>query len=535
MRGLRLLTLALLLTGACSAAGFAENATTAPTIMVLSVEDQVRLKLLEEKVEELKKGLAEVEGKVAGLGRETVATKTQIEYAEKYVDFKATLLNLWLAGVAIVFTVVTLIVIPNKLRETQLLYNNSKAKAQKLLEHLHSINEEAQQTLLQYTEAAKSKVLQLDAIAELTPEDAKDLALVANQNKDLYAKHVAQAIQAQAREDWNTAREAWGKALEIEPKSQRALLGLGVCYTYLADLSRHLPQRMELLKTAKEQYERAISINKRFHEAFYNLGVVLSKIADETPTADEKERYNLLQQALESLLEAFNIKPNDPETNLSIGIILSKKAHILLPSNPEEGRKLISNAIMHYDVSSRSEEWKSKAYFNWGNALAELAQTYMSQGNLHRAKEYFKEAQFKYQRAYAKNQQDHLAAGNYGSTLLSLASPQLAEDEPSRIQLLEEAKRWFMLSLNLEPKGSRYPLACAEAQLGNHDEAKRLLEIELDNSLLALKQSPCSHLATDPDLQPLRDHDPAWWADFMRRACPEASPPQSESETSPSS
>lgn len=109
-----------------------------------------------------------------------------------------------------------------------------------------------------------------------------------------------------AQGQWEQARAAYQKAIELDPNFQSAYANLGVVY-----------YQLEKLDLAASQYQKALELNPDDGDVAYNLGALYLQQAllkGNPPDSD------LLKQAVEQLQHAIELDPDLAEPYFSLGV-----------------------------------------------------------------------------------------------------------------------------------------------------------------------------------------------------------------------
>ena len=177
-------------------------------------------------------------------------------------------------------------------------------------------------------------ILLLINIIEIDPENEKRLATLA-----LCYQHL---------KDFNSAIEAYNKALAIKPDYAEAYYNMG-----------NALKEQGKLEEAIEAYNKALAIKPDYADAYNNMGNALKE-------------QGKLEEAIEAYNKALAIKPDYAEAYNNMGIALQ-----------EQGK--LEEAIEAYNKALAIKPDYAEAYNNMGNALKE-------QGKLEEAIEAYNKA-----------------------------------------------------------------------------------------------------------------------------------------------
>jgi Flp pilus assembly protein TadD len=133
------------------------------------------------------------------------------------------------------------------------------------------------------------------------PAQAEEMFLqLSVEHPDSGAARTGLGLARIEREDWDGAREALERAVDLSPTSAPAHSALGVCL-----------DRMDDREGARRSYERALALHPRYYEALNNLGVSYL-------TTEEFER------AVDVLRQAAQQQPRDPAVFNNLGLALGR-------------------------------------------------------------------------------------------------------------------------------------------------------------------------------------------------------------------
>jgi tetratricopeptide (TPR) repeat protein len=175
-------------------------------------------------------------------------------------------------------------------------------------------------------------ILLLINMIEIDPEDEKRLATLA-----LCYQHL---------KDFDSAIEAYNKALAIKPDYAEAHINLGSAF-----------KEKGKLEEAIASFHRALAIKPDYVEAYNNMGLSLKEKGE-------------LDESLEAYTKALAIKPDNAVSYNNIGITLKEKGKL-------------EEAIKAYEKALTIKSDYADAYYNMGEALRNL-------GRLEEAVEAFK-------------------------------------------------------------------------------------------------------------------------------------------------
>ena len=200
-------------------------------------------------------------------------------------------------------------------------------------------------------------------------------------------------------------------------------------------------------------------------------------------------------EAIEEYKAATELKPEYSEAYYNWGNALIELAEI---KSGNEAEELYKEACKKYDKAITFKKDFQEAYYNWGVALMELAKT--KSGN--EAGKLYKEAIEKYKLAttYKKDKQE--AYNNWGFALMELAKTKSGSE--AEILYNEAAKK---IKLAIKHGGDAYYLACLYAIRNQKAEALKYLERTLSRNEITIdfveQDEDWKNLRNDPDFQHL--------------------------------
>ncbi len=240
--------------------------------------------------------------------------------------------------------------------------------------------------------------------------------------------HMSPGYNSLFQVKYEDALEHFERAIAEDPKNEEAWILKGYC---LDELGRY--------DEAIEAYDEAIMLKTDYHEAHYNKGVVLGRLG----------RYD---EAIEAYDEAIRLKPDYYDTHNNKGNALAKLG-------------LYDESIEAYDEAIRIKPDYQAAHNNKGNALDELDR--------------YDEAIEAYDEAIRYKPDDHEVHNNKAGTFLRWGATLTGEEAREKFELAKKsAKKTIEYS---KGKEGHYNLACAQARLGELDEALESLTKYKDN------------------------------------------------------
>ena len=200
-------------------------------------------------------------------------------------------------------------------------------------------------------------------------------------------------------------------------------------------------------------------------------------------------------EASEEYKAAIELNPKYFEAYYNWGLALCQLAETKSRTEAEE---LYKEACKKYDKAITYKQDYHEAYNNWGVALKELAMT--KSGN--EAEELYKEACKKYDKAITYKQDYHEAYNNWGVALMELAKTKSGSEAE---KLYQEAFKKYNLAIKYG--GNSYNLACLYAIRNQKAEALKYLEQTLARKEITIdfveQDEDWKNLRNDPDFQHL--------------------------------
>ena len=200
-------------------------------------------------------------------------------------------------------------------------------------------------------------------------------------------------------------------------------------------------------------------------------------------------------EASEEYKAAIELNPKYFEAYYNWGLALCQLAETKSRTEAEE---LYKEACKKYDKAITYKQDYHEAYNNWGVALKELAMT--KSGN--EAEELYKEACKKYDKAITYKQDYHEAYNNWGVALMELAKTKSGSEAE---ELHKEAFKKYNLAFKYG--GGAYNLACLYAIRNQKAEALKYLDIALSRNEITInfveQDEDWKNLRNDPDFQDL--------------------------------
>ena len=191
---------------------------------------------------------------------------------------------------------------------------------------------------------------------------------------------------------------------------------------------------------------------------------------------------------------ATELKSKFHEAYYNWGLALSELAQT---KSGVEAEALYKDSFEKYDYATQLKPDDHEAYYNWGNALSNLAQTKSGV----EAEALYKDSFEKYHHATQLKPDDHEAYNNWGLTLAELA--QLKSGSEAE-KLYNEAFKKYQQAI--KNGGSSYNLACLYAIRNKKEEALKYLECSLSRNEVSVE-----FVEKDKDWDGLRDD-----SDFKR-------------------
>jgi len=200
-------------------------------------------------------------------------------------------------------------------------------------------------------------------------------------------------------------------------------------------------------------------------------------------------------EASEEYKAAIELNPKYFEAYYNWGLALCQLAETKSRTEAEE---LYKEACKKYDKAITYKQDYHEAYNNWGIALKELAMT--KSGN--EAEELYKEACKKYDKAITYKQDNHQAYNNWGLALVELAKTKSGSEAK---ELHKEAFKKYNLAIKYG--GNSYNLACLYAIRNQKAEALKYLEQTLARNEITVdfveQDKDWEEFRNDPDFQNL--------------------------------
>jgi Tfp pilus assembly protein PilF/cellulose biosynthesis protein BcsQ len=278
-------------------------------------------------------------------------------------------------------------------------------------------------------------------------------------------------------------------AVQHKPDLHEALYNWGNALAKLAQLTEGGERRVLLLQ-ACSRYQEAVQHKPDKHEALNNWGIALEKLAQLTAGDESKA---LLEQACSRYQEAVQHKPDKHEALNNWGIALAKLAQL---TAGDESKALLEQACSRYQETVQHKPDKHEALNNWGIALVRLAQ--LVEGV--EKKKFLEQACSRYHEAMERKPDKYEALDNWASALLYLTQ---TADGAERQRLATEAAKKARLASEIQERSGDYNLACALSQLGQFDEAEKVLI-----AILARSPEQRSQALDDSDFLPLWEARP---------------------------
>lgn len=183
-------------------------------------------------------------------------------------------------------------------------------------------------------------------------------------------------------------------------------------------------------------------------------------------------------------------------------------AQHLAKNEPEQASSLLETACSHNKQATEIEPNYALAFYNWGNALANLDKIAETSGDRTRL---LKLACEKWEQATGINPNLADAFHNWGAVLIHLA--QISGSPEEKTRLLGRAKEVCLKAHDIKPGKGTYNLACIAALEGDKEQCREWLETSLATGNMA----SCDELTTDEDLKTVRDEP--WFKDVLAKVC----------------
>lgn len=244
----------------------------------------------------------------------------------------------------------------------------------------------------------------------------------------------------------------------------------------------------DMFDKAAEKYSAALEIMPNKAEAHNNIGNVFFGKAK---LKQGREAEKLFTEAAEKYETALAIKPDYHETLFNWGNCLISLSEL---KEGEEADRLFKLGESKYKAALAIKPDKHDVMYNWGNALSRRIK--LKRGP--EAKTLLARAYKNYEAAMAIAPSDYRVIGNWANLMISQAD---RTSKSAMATVLDTVEEKLLASRALGSPKAAYDLACVEALRGNAREAADWLR----TSKAEGSMPDCAHLASDPDLDRIRE------------------------------
>ncbi len=207
-----------------------------------------------------------------------------------------------------------------------------------------------------------------------------------------------------------------------------------------------------------------------------------------------------MRQAIELYEKAVEERPQYPEVLNNWGTALGELGRLQREEDPAAAQNAFEAATQKFERALDYRPEYAEALYNWCIALVELGRLQEDEEPA-AAKASFKAACEKCDQAVDQGPEAPEALTNWSAALIALGHLVADSGERHEAQtLFEQAREKAQRAVDLGAEKAPYNVACAEALLGNLDEAFEGLREVLERGVI-----PWPHVADDEDWGDLRD------------------------------